>query len=60
MIKYKDEINTGMKSLNDLGAVLKFCDHTVIGPIHLVTFTIFKLLAERISCHSGGLLVSIY
>ena len=59
MTKQKYEINTGMKILNDICAVLKLQGHPVIGPIYLGTCTIFKLSVEMIYLRGDGLLVSM-
>ena len=59
MIKYKDEINIGMSILKDYGAVLRLYDHLVIVKIYLGTCTIFKILAEGISPHGDGLILSM-
>ena len=40
-----------MNILKDVGAVLKFYDHPVIGPISLGTCTILQLLVESIYPH---------
>ena len=59
MIKYKYEINTRMRSLKDVGTVLKLQENYTISPIYLGTCTILKILAEMISPHGDGLIVSI-
>ena len=59
MIKYKYAINTKMKILKYVGAVLKFLDHPVIGPILLGTCTIFNPFEEAISPHIDGFVVSM-
>ena len=60
MIKNKDDINTGMKILKDLGAFIKLYNHLAIGPLYIGTFTIFKILEEITSPHGYGFLVIMY